>query len=448
MLRQIVLSGLKVRDIFTRLTPGPFFLSIAGGIAGNFLLRASSSAAATILSLYLASIYVRHASIRVTFLGTLAVVFYAAELTGAPLFGSLSDRFGRKAFMWLGTLFGAAGTLVLTFPPVILIFVVARVAQGLSAASSVPAVLGYLAAATAHSTELRGRVMVAFEVGTIMGFALGFAAGGVLWDRLQVAGFYWIFLAYVLAMGAFALVHSGRQVQLAAVNWRFYGTLLRHGPTLRFVPAWVAVNGILGMWFIHLGFQMAKADNPAQLLAGGYSGSAIGLVFASVSVVFVVGTAAWALAFGRVPATKIMAGTLMALAFFTVILYGLNHSPEGSTFRISLFIIAGVFTLLIASGFTPAALTYLAEISEHFPSHRGSLMGLYSVFLGVGQLLGGWLGGFFAQAWQIDGLILATALLGLMAHTSLFLMVRASAGGGAGAEKGRSPPAGGRVPFL
>ena len=416
-----------MRDIFTRLTSGPLFVSIAGGIAGNFLLRASSSAAATILSLYLASIYVRHASIRVTFLGTLAVAFYAAELTGAPLFGSLSDRFGRKAFMWLGTGFGAAGTLVLTLPPAILIFVVARVAQGLSAASSVPAVLGYLAAATAHSTELRGRVMVAFEVGTILGFALGFAAGGVLWDHFQVGGFYGIFTTYVLAMGAFALVGNSHQLQLSAVNWRFYGTLLRHGPILSFVPAWLAVNGILGMWFTHLGFQMAIADNPAQLLVGGFSGSAIGLVFAGISVVFVVGTAAWAFAFGRIPTTKIMAVSLAALAFFSVILYGLNHSPEGATLRIGILLAVGALALLVLSGFTPAALTYLAEISEHFPGHRGSMMGLYSVFLGVGQLLGGWLGGFFAQAWQIDGLILATALLGLSANACLLIITRAPA---------------------
>lgn len=93
--------------------------------------------------------------------------------------------------------------------------------------------------------------------------------------------------------------------------------------------------------------------------------------------------------------------------------------------RIGILLAVGALALLVLSGFTPAALTYLAEISEHFPGHRGSMMGLYSVFLGVGQLLGGWLGGFFAQAWQIDGLILATALLGLSANACLLIITRA-----------------------
>ena len=40
------------------------------------------------------------------------------------------------------------------------------------------------------------------------------------------------------------------------------------------------------------------------------------------------------------------------------------------------------------SGFTPAALAYLADITEDYAGDRGAIMGLYSVFLGVGQFVG------------------------------------------------------------
>ena len=40
------------------------------------------------------------------------------------------------------------------------------------------------------------------------------------------------------------------------------------------------------------------------------------------------------------------------------------------------------------SGATPAALGLLADITESYPADRGAIMGLYSVFLGVGQILG------------------------------------------------------------
>ena len=52
-------------------------------------------------------------------------------------------------------------------------------------------------------------------------------------------------------------------------------------------------------------------------------------------------------------------------------------------------------------------------------------MGLYSVMLGLGQLLGGALGGPFAQAGGVNGLIVLTALLGTGALGTLVVLHRA-----------------------
>jgi len=62
------------------------------------------------------------------------------------------------------------------------------------------------------------------------------------------------------------------------------------------------------------------------------------------------------------------------------------------------------------SGFTPAALAYLADITEEYAGDRGAIMGLYSVFLGVGQFVGSSLGGPFADWRGMDGVILLSAL--------------------------------------
>ena len=67
--------------------------------------------------------------------------------------------------------------------------------------------------------------------------------------------------------------------------------------------------------------------------------------------------------------------------------------------------------LFVLAGATPAALGLLADISERFPADRGAIMGLYSVFLGIGQITGSLIGGF-AAAWRgIDGMFLATLVL-------------------------------------
>src|SRR5678815_5840779 len=67
---------------------------------------------------------------------------------------------------------------------------------------------------------------------------------------------------------------------------------------------------------------------------------------------------------------------------------------------------AGLFVL---AGATPAALGLLADISERFPADRGAIMGLYSVFLAIGQIIGSLIGGVAADLRGIDGMLIATA---------------------------------------
>jgi len=51
----------------------------------------------------------------------------------------------------------------------------------------------------------------------------------------------------------------------------------------------------------------------------------------------------------------------------------------------------------------------LADVSEQFPGDRGAILGLYSVFLGIGQIGGALLGGVVAEVRGMDGLLIGTA---------------------------------------
>jgi predicted MFS family arabinose efflux permease len=53
----------------------------------------------------------------------------------------------------------------------------------------------------------------------------------------------------------------------------------------------------------------------------------------------------------------------------------------------------------------------LADISETHPADRGAIMGLYSVFLGVGQIVGSVSSGTAADWLGIDGLLVASVVL-------------------------------------
>ena len=393
--------------------------TVAPCIAGNLTLRIGSASAGTAIALNLAHLQSRQGDVPATFIGLLAVAFYLSELVTAPFFGTLSDRYGRKRFMLLGTLLGMVAILALPWIQALPLFLLARAFEGLSSGSSVPAVLGHLAAETAASPKTRGRVMAVFEVATILGFALGHAAAGFLFAAFGAGAFHAILGIYGLAFLLFALVPSttaaGPLPAVAASRHRIdltaYKVLLRDRVTAGFLPAWIGVNAVLGVWGTHLSFQMAREDLPEQFLVGGFTSQQVGMVGAGVGVVFIIGTFLWTLAFGRLRAITIMFLSTIGIGLLCVVLAALNHSMPYEEPRIQTFATLSGLALLIASGFTPAALSYLAELSERFPLHRGSLMGLYSVLLGAGQLLGGWAGGFFAQAWAVDGLILLTVLL-------------------------------------
>jgi predicted MFS family arabinose efflux permease len=75
--------------------------------------------------------------------------------------------------------------------------------------------------------------------------------------------------------------------------------------------------------------------------------------------------------------------------------------------------------LFVLSGATPAALGLLADVTESFPDDRGAVMGLYSVFLGVGQILGSLIGGAAAEVKGLDGVFVATVVFLVVALVPL-----------------------------
>ena len=77
--------------------------------------------------------------------------------------------------------------------------------------------------------------------------------------------------------------------------------------------------------------------------------------------------------------------------------------------------LVAAFGLFVLAGATPAALGLLADVSERFPTDRGAIMGLYSVFLAIGQIIGAVIGGAAADIGGIDAMFVATLALLLVA---------------------------------
>jgi len=398
---------------------------LTAAILGTLVLRTASGATGLMIGIYLRHINDTIHAVSATVVGLIGAAFFVAELGGSPFFGAQSDCHGQRLYMILGALLGAMAVLIPPLTVFIPLLLVARLLEGLSAASSVPSTLSYISAATAHSTALRGRVVSLYEIATIGGLALGGLAGGLLWQWGQSHGFYLIAGIYLASAAIFAfgveLVPRGRAAGREPI--RYYVSLLMEPRVLRFAPAWLAVNAIVGLWFNHLPFQMSGAHiMPKQNLMGGFSGAALGPIFALYFVLFGVGVFLWGLTFTRLDRVHIMVIALGGLFISSSALFAVNHVALANRPLLVLFLLLFLAGVLVESGFTPAALGYLADLSEDFVADRGSIMGLYSVLMGLGQLLGSGIGGPFADRGGVDGIIALTMLLGSAAFLSVWVL--------------------------
>jgi MFS family permease len=187
-------------------------------------------------------------------------------------------------------------------------------------------------------------------------------------------------------------------------------------------PTWISVNAFIGAWTSQSIFQLVnrpRAGFEDQLLMGGFEPYQVSIGLAVALLVFFAGLFYWGNRFKRYRRTTIMAIGIAGGILMVGAAYGLNHAAGPLAFLQTPLAVVAAGGLFVLAGATPAALGMLADISEHHPADRGVIMGLYSVFLAVGQVVGSLLGGGAAEWMGIDGLLLASAALLLFAFGPL-----------------------------
>ncbi len=411
-----------------------FRRSITPLLIGTLILRASSGASTVILGLFLAHFAASTAHVITNVqVGLLPVAFYVAELSLALFMGGLGDRWGRRRFMIIGPVFGLIHAALFFFTPVLnpLPYLLSlQVLAGISGAMTTPAVLGYLADFTMHDQSQRMRVMSFYELVTTGGIAAGTVLGGFAWDHFKRYSFFLLALFYVIASVCMALApkvaqivdHGGTRVVLTR-----YLHILRTPRLFIFIPAWLCISALLGVWFSsQITFILSSPlHRPQQLLMGSLSGVGGGhrlsLILGGFVLFFGVCLLFWAFFLNKVPRLRLMLLSVAGVYIAGVALFGMNHVDGGWLYVWIPLLLLGIFA---ETSFAPSALSYLADISEDAAKDRGLLMGLYSVFLGLGQMLGNGLGGVFARDFGFDGLIYLTAILAAVALVSLLWLFK------------------------
>ena len=401
--------------------------SIVSMLLGTFVLRVSTAITGGML-VYLVDDITRSRGTGPGAISLLTGGFYTTELTGAIIFGVLADRYGRKVIMLLGPVFGGVAVFMTGMTTHMPVLFVTRLLEGGSTAASIPSTLGFIAAETAHDVRLRGRVVSLFELVSLGGMlAVGPALAGLFWDAWGRPAFYLNCIFYVVALGLYAYgvseVPRERQGDLEGNSQSRrtvggevsrYVQIATSRTVLHFAPTWLAINAILGLWALQAPLLLkGNLHDPGQFLMQGVTASTIGLGEAVLAVIFGAGILFWGAVYARFRRTTLLLAGVSAFVVMAFDILAINHLGGTSDLLLVGLAVVGVVALFVMSGATPAALGLLADVSEGFEADRSAIMGLYSVLLGLGQVVGAVVGGIAASWKGIDGLLVATA--GLLA---------------------------------
>ncbi len=407
--------------------------SLMAVLLGTFTLRFSTGLTGGLLAYYLADLP-KHGGqpVEPIVVGLYSAAFFAAELVLSPLFGPLADRLGYHRVMQFGPFFGGVAVILTGLTTNVWLLGSTRVLEGASTAASVPSILGYIAMATAHDEQLRGRAVARFEAATLAGIGGGLVAAGPLFTFLGPIAF---FLNAVIYLGSFLIYRFGvtdprsehQRDEQQFLGARRYVALLRSSHVWLLAPTWIAINASLGLWTTQSLFQLVRRPDARfhdQMLMGGFEPISVSAGLGIGLLIFFAGLIYWGNRFKSLRRTTIILYGILGGAVLIAAAGVINHSRDLGPLVSIPFAAIAVAGLFVLAGATPAALGLLADVSERFPNDRGAIMGLYSVFLALGQIAGSLIGGAAGEVRGIDGLLIATLILLAVALVPLFRLRR------------------------
>lgn len=384
-------------------------------IFGNGLQRIAAGTSGVLVGLYLADLANHHFPIGAALVGTLGAVSFGTELIGAVPMGIASDAIAPRALMTLGSLLGALATHLFGMSGSVGIFFASRSLEGFGASAVTPPLLAHLSDVTEQNAGLRAKAMSYFEVSLLAGLALGGVLAGQLWHLLGTRAFAATALVYVLSAALLYIGAAGGRSHGSSQAIAGFFRALRQPALQRLAPVWLCVNTIVGLWlgptFI---FLLTHNSRSGQFLDGIFADHAerVGWVLLGYSIIFGLGVTIWSFVLPHISMQRALRITLLAMLLVCGEFFLLNHtgSREG---RWIIGIITAI-SIMVESGFTPAALSLLAG-NIGAQAGRGAAMGIYSVLLSLGAIAGSLIAAVLGTRFAVDGLIYGTLAMAIIA---------------------------------
>jgi DHA1 family multidrug resistance protein-like MFS transporter len=213
-------------------------------------------------------------------LGLLMATYGVMQFLFAPVWGSLSDYYGRKPILLIGVLGNALAQIFMGFSTELWMLFAARAIAGVLSAATLPTAMAYIGDSTSRENRGGGMGMIGAAMG--IGMVLGPGIGGWLAGSSLSVPF---FLAGVLSFVAFLLI----MLILPESLQEKAATPQITGPQLGVL--WQALLGPLGILFILaflLAFGLTNFEGVFGLYASrkyGYGPQDVGTILTMIGII-------------------------------------------------------------------------------------------------------------------------------------------------------------------
>ncbi len=337
--------------------------------------------------------YVQQFGSTASTLGIMVACYSAMQFVFSPIWGELSDKYGRKNIL-VFTIAGTCVGLTLTGKATSLAMLFAgRILSGIFAAN-ISVASAYVTDVTDEENRAKGMGMIGAAFG--IGFLLGPAMGGAL----SQYG-YSIPILAAACLSAVNLIYTALRLKEPArhhhVENKIKTSLLSHRPILTMcLINLIFTLGVSQLESVFAFFMSDRFHYDAMHVA--YILAMMALIMAGVQGGLI---KALSQRFGE--RMLLLMGSLMLVAAFFII-------PQSPTVAILLA------PLAIASGgraiSQPSLMSLTSKKAGHHP--QGAVMGIFQASASLGRVFGPFIAGFLYDYWHAAPFYLAAALLGLV----------------------------------
>jgi DHA1 family multidrug resistance protein-like MFS transporter len=307
-------------------------------------------------------------------LGALMATYGLLQFLFAPLWGSLSDRYGRKPILMIGVLGNAIAQLLFGLSSELWMLFAARALSGILSSATLPTAMAYIGDSTSEEERGGGMGMIGAAMG--IGMVIGPGLGGALASRSLSFPF---FLASALSLVALVLIFLLLPEPPRAAH-------LQTGKVsvVQFSALWKALTGPLGILFFMsflLVFALTNFESIFGLYAAdqyGYTPQQVGWLLTVIGLISaVMQGAATGPATRRFGEVAIIRASLLGSTVGFLFLTQAHTTPQ---------ILAAVCFYVFSNAMLNPSVASL--ISKRTTQGQGTAMGLNNSFLSLGRVAG------------------------------------------------------------